>query len=188
MKVDDYRKTLQAHSGPLMGAIDWRALPNGNVDVTNDTSDLYRFFDCTAAAEFLYECVKRTVEEDLPREIEYLTAHDTAMRAIMNAIEMPDQLAASLIRFIRQNHGKLGRKRRDGEFAKLTDDEVELAEGIVKEAFEGSVNLGRGLDGRNRAANCAPTLSRVWPARPRPSRAGAGRRRISPPSPGSCGR
>lgn len=44
------------------------------------------------------------------------------------------------------------------------------------------------LDGRNRAANGAPTLSRAWLARTRPLRAGAGRRRISPPSPGSCGR
>ena len=136
-RIDDYRGTLQAHTGPLMEAVDWRALPNGNVDVTNDTGDLYRFFDCTAEAEFLCECVKRTVEEDLPREIRYLKAHDEAMRAIMNAIEMPDHLAASLITFIRQNDSKLGRKRWDREFVKLTDDEVEMAEGIVKAAFEG---------------------------------------------------
>ena len=134
-RIDDYRRTLQAHTGPLMEAIDWRPLPNGNVDVTNDTDDLYRFFDCTAATEFLYECVKRTVEEDLPREIAYLQAHDTAMRDLMNAIEMPDRIAASLIAFIRQNGGRLGRKRRDREFAKLTDDEVERAENIVNGAF-----------------------------------------------------
>jgi uncharacterized protein YdaU (DUF1376 family) len=48
-------------------------------------------------------------------------------------------VAATLITFIRQNEGKLGHKRRDREFAKLTDDEVELAEGIVNEAFESSV-------------------------------------------------
>ena len=138
-RIDDYRLTLQAHTGPLMDSIDWRALPNGNVDVTNDTGDLYRFFDCTAAAEFLYECVKRTVEEDLPREITYIQAHDAAMRNLMNAIEMPDRLAAGLITFIRQNDGRLGRKRRDREFAKLTDDEVELAESIVNDAFQNGI-------------------------------------------------
>jgi hypothetical protein len=138
-RIDDYRLTLQAHTGPLMDSIDWRALPNGNVDVTNDTGDLYRFFDCTAAAEFLYECVKRTVEEDLPREITYIQAHDAAMRNLMNAIEMPDRLAANLITFIRQNDGRLGRKRRDREFAKLTDDEVELAESIVNDAFQNGI-------------------------------------------------
>jgi len=39
------------------------------VKVLNDTADLYRCFDCTeAAAEFLYACVERTVEQDLTRE------------------------------------------------------------------------------------------------------------------------
>ena len=48
--------------------------------VLNDTADLYRYFDCTHAAEFLYACVHRTVEEDLPREIEYLRRHDQAIQ------------------------------------------------------------------------------------------------------------
>ncbi|MDP1667890.1 hypothetical protein [Phaeovulum sp.] len=48
--------------------------------------------------------------------------------------------ACGLGSFGRFPRGELGRKRRDGEFAKLTDDEVELAEGIVKEAFDGSVS------------------------------------------------
>ena len=119
-----------------MPFIDWRALPNGNVDVTNDTADLYRFFDCTDEAEFLYECVLRTIENDLPREIDYLKRHDAAMTAIMNAIEMPDRMAESLIMFIRRNDGKLGKRRREKEFAKLTDKEVALVEQAVTDAFE----------------------------------------------------
>jgi hypothetical protein len=35
------------------------------------------------------------------------------------------------------NEGKLGRKRREGEFEKLTDNEVTSIEAIVREAFEG---------------------------------------------------
>ena len=34
------------------------------------TADFYRYFDCTGEAEFLYSCVRRTVEKDLPREID----------------------------------------------------------------------------------------------------------------------
>ena len=59
--------TLQAISGPLMDFIEWRVTPGKNVEVTNHTADLYRYFDCTAEAEFLYACVRRTVEHDLPR-------------------------------------------------------------------------------------------------------------------------
>lgn len=134
-RIDQYRDTLEGHSGPLMPFIDWRTTADQNVEVTNDTADLYRYFDCTAEAEFLYACVQRTVEHDLPHELDYLRRHDEAMQRIMNLVEMPDQLAQSLITFIRQNEGRLGRRRREGVFAKLTDDEVTGIEAIVGDAF-----------------------------------------------------
>jgi len=136
-RIDEYRKTLQSHSGPLMSFIEWRPTPERNVDVLNDTADLYRYFDATEAAEFLYACVKRTVEQDLPREIDYLRRHDEALRRIMNTVEMPDRLAENLLMFIRQNKGKLPKRRRQGEFEKLTDAEVASLEAVVGEAFEG---------------------------------------------------
>lgn len=135
--IDEYRDALRAHSAPLMNFIDWRPTPERNVEVLNDTKDLYRYFDATRTAEYLYSCVERTVEHDLPREIDYLKRHDEAMQRIMNTIEMPDNMVEKLILFIRQNDGKLGRKRRGSEFAKLTEDEVKMLETIVNEAFEG---------------------------------------------------
>ncbi len=136
-RIDDYHTTLQAHSAPLMPFIDWRPTPERNVEVLNDTADLYRYFDCTDAAEFLYACVRRTVESDLPREIGYLRRHDEAIRRIMDAVEMPDRIAENLVMFIRQNKGTLSKRCRDGEFSKLRDDEVILIEQIVGDAFEG---------------------------------------------------
>ena len=134
--IDAYREALRAHSGPLMNFIEWRPTPNRNVEVLNDTADLYRYFDCTSTAEYLYGCVERTIEHDLPREIDYLKRHDDAMRRIMDAVEMPDRLAESLILFIRHNDGKLSKSRREDEFEKLTDPEVAIVEAIVREAFE----------------------------------------------------
>ena len=136
-RIDDYRSTLLSHSGPLMPFIAWRPTPQRNVEVLNDTADLYRYFDCTEAAEFLYACVRRTVEDDLPREIDYLRRHDEAIRRIMDAVEMPDRLAENLVMYIQNNKGKLSKRRRDGEFKQLTDDEATLLEGIVADAFEG---------------------------------------------------
>ena len=136
-RIDEYRATLQAHSGPLMPFIEWRATPDHNVDVINDTADLYRYFDCTEAAEFLYTCVRRTVEHDLPRELDYLARHDEALRRIMDEVEMPDRIAENLVMFIRQNNGSLPKKRREKEFVALKDGEVSMIEGIVREAFEG---------------------------------------------------
>lgn len=136
-RIDDYRKTLHVHSGPLMDFIDWRATADRNVAVLNDTADLYRYFDCTEAAEFLYACVQRTVEHDLPREIDYLIRYDETLRRIMNTVEMPDRLAQNLVMFVRQNRGKLSKKRRQNEFKKLTDEEAALLESIVRDEFEG---------------------------------------------------
>jgi hypothetical protein len=136
-RIDEYRTTLQAHSGPLMPFIAWRPTPDRNVEILNDTADLYRYFDCTRAAEFLYACVQHTVETDLPREIDYLRRHDEAMRRIMDTVEMPDRLAENLLMFIRQNGGTLPKRRRQKEFKALDDKEVRQLEDIVREAFDG---------------------------------------------------
>jgi len=136
-RIDDYRKTLQAHSAPLMDFIKWRPTAERNVEVLNDTADLYRYFDCTQAAEYLYACVQRTVEQDLPREIDYLRRHDEAMHRIHEMIEMPDHLVQNLILFIRHNDGTLSKRKREKEFYKLTDEEVHGLESIVQDAFEG---------------------------------------------------
>ena len=135
-RIEDYRDTLQAHSAPLMPFIEWKVTADQNVEVINETADLYRYFDCTAEAEFLYACVQRTVEHDLPQEIDYLKRHDAALKRIMNAVEMPDRVAQSLIIFIRQNGFKLARRRRENEFEKLTDAEVAAMEAIIRDEFE----------------------------------------------------
>ncbi len=136
-RIDDYRIALQAHSVPLMPFIEWHPTPERNVEVVNDTADFYRYFDCTEVAEFLYACVQRTVDEDLPRKIDYLRRHDEAIQRVMEMVEMPDRIAENLVMFIRQNGGTLSGKRRQGEFQKLTDHEVQRIERIVADAFSG---------------------------------------------------
>lgn len=136
-RIEAYRQTLQDHTAPLLPFIDWRPTPERNVEVSNATTDLYRYCDCTAAAEFLYACVQRTVEHDLPREIDYLQRHDEALQRIMATVEMPDRLAEDLLMFIRQNHGTLAKRRRQKEFSALTQAEVAVIEGLVREVFDG---------------------------------------------------
>jgi hypothetical protein len=94
------------------------------------------YYDCTEEAEFLYSCVRRTVDEDLPREIAYLRRHDEAIRRIMDVVEMPDRIAEDLVWYVRENKGTLAKKRRRSEFKKLRDDEVASIEGIVREVFQ----------------------------------------------------
>lgn len=134
-RIEEYRSVLQGHSAALMPFIEWQPTPDHNVNVTNDTADLYRYFDATDEAEFLYSCVQTTIEKDLPREIAYLIAHDAAQNGIMEFVEMPNKLAQDLIMFVRQNQGVLPNKRREKEFSALTAEEVFAIEKIIADAY-----------------------------------------------------
>ncbi|NMG16654.1 Fido domain-containing protein [Aromatoleum bremense] len=134
-RIDGYRNALRQHSGPLMPFIEWQPNARRNVDVLNDTADLYRFGDYTALAEYLYACVEHTITQLLPDEVRYLQCHDRALAAIAQRIDMPENLARDLIMFITQNDMKLPARRRKKEFAALTDAEVQAIEADVAQAF-----------------------------------------------------
>ena len=55
----------------------------------------------------------------------------------MNTIEMPDKMSENLVRVICLNEGTPGRKRRQGEFERLTGDKVASIVAIVREVFDG---------------------------------------------------
>ncbi len=80
--------------------------------------------------------LKTTIENDLPREISYLIAHDEAEKNIMEYIEMSNKLAQDLIMFVRQNGGVMPKKRREKEFSVLTEEEVVCVEKIIMDAYE----------------------------------------------------
>ena len=53
-RIDEYRKVLESYSQRVLPLIKWKPTKDGNVEVLNDTADLYRYFDATPQAEFLY--------------------------------------------------------------------------------------------------------------------------------------
>lgn len=134
-RIDDYRRVLEDYSARLLPLIEWRPTVDGNVHVLNETGDFYRFFDATAQTEFLYECVHRTVERDLPEEADFLRRYDAFRSRLSLIADMPDRLSDLLFRFLRQNEGNLSQRVRSKEFAALTDEEVSRVEAIYREIF-----------------------------------------------------
>lgn len=134
--IDDYRQVLESYSRPRLEFIEWRPTVDGNVDVINETIDLYRYFDATRMAEFLYDCVKETIEKVLPEEIQYLECYDQMKKSINDLFDMPDHLADLLIRFLEQNGGKLSKRAREKEFKALTNQECGQLEQIYHEIFK----------------------------------------------------
>lgn len=127
-RIEEYRQVLESFSQPRLKFIEWRPTKDGNVEVLNDTIDLYRYFDATRETEFLYDCVLQTIEDILPKEIEYLEKYDRMKSAIIERFDMPDHLIDLLINFLQQNHGKLSNRARQKEFKALSDQESEELE------------------------------------------------------------
>lgn len=135
--IDRYRAVLESYSTRLLPLVEWQPTDKFNVRVLNDTADFYRYFDATPHAEFLYECVRKTIEEDLPAETEFLRRYDRFRAGIEMLIDMPERTIDLLFRFLHQNGGKLSKRARGGEFSALTDQEVGQVENIYTESFGG---------------------------------------------------
>ena len=110
-------------------------MPSGNVQVKNETANYYRYFDATAHAEFLYTCVRETIEHDLPDEVAYLQAYDRFSQGAQAILDIPNQKIDLLHHFLRQGKGRLSKRARTKEFAALTDAEIAQIEGLYSDSF-----------------------------------------------------
>lgn len=136
-KINEYRGVLESYSQRLLPLVEWEPTPEFNVRVLNDTGDFYRFFDATPHAEFLYACVQRTIERDLPEETAFLQRYDQFRRQVDASIDMPERLTDLLFRFLHQNGGRLSNRAREKEFAALTNEEAGRIEAIYAQTFGG---------------------------------------------------
>lgn len=134
-RIDEYRQVLQAYSLPRLDCIDWEPTERNNVKVNNDTLDLYRYFDATPQAEFLYRCIATTVDKTLPEEIAYLQKHDAFTGFVSQHLDMPSTTMNLLVRFLESGNGRLSRRARDKEFAQLTSKEVAMLEDAWQQIF-----------------------------------------------------
>ncbi|MDD9968061.1 MAG: Fic family protein [Myxococcales bacterium] len=133
--IDAYRTVLRSYSGPLLPFIDWRATPQNNVEVLNDTARYYRYFDATAHAEYLYACVAETVDRDLPQEVAYLDAFDRFAERVQRVVDMPDRMIALLARFLEQSGGSLSARARAKEFQAFNEAEATAVEAAFAETI-----------------------------------------------------
>jgi hypothetical protein len=133
--INDYSKTLELYSHPVMDQIEWKPSSDKNVEILNDTIDYYSYFDATDQAEFLYDCVHDTLVNIIPAEVDYLRKYDEFKRFIDDAYEMPDDLVALLVRFLEQGAGILSKRALNKEFSALKESEEKEIENAYHEIF-----------------------------------------------------
>ena len=127
---------LEQFTQPRLKYVEWQPTKDSNVHVTNETADLYRYGDMTRQVEFLFECVKDTVDTVLPEEVLYLERYDEIWGYINNRFDMPQKSLSLLLNFLRQSYGRLSKRARTREFSALTNAEVKEIESKYQEVFE----------------------------------------------------
>jgi Fic/DOC family protein len=125
-----YDGVLEGFSQSVSPYIDYEMHEDGTLVVNNETAHLYKFWDATTFAEYLYDCVAETIRTDLKEEIGFLRVFDGAIRATMEIVDMPDRRASLLVRLILQNNGRLSQARRSS-FPELKDEEISAIEEAV---------------------------------------------------------
>lgn len=131
-RIYQYQEVLESYSSPRLDLIEWEPTPDHSIKILNDTIDLYRYYDLTAQAEFLYECVEETIVQIIPEELDYLEKYDKMSQYINSMVSLPDTKVDLLIKLLHQNKGKLSGKKRKKEYDELTDEEILL----IEEKFE----------------------------------------------------
>lgn len=74
--------------------------------------------------------MRKTIEEDLPAETDYLRRYDEFRAGVEEIVDMPDQTIDLLFRMLRQNNGRLSQRARQCEFRQLTNEEAQAVEAI----------------------------------------------------------
>lgn len=131
-----YRHVLEVISRPMLTVIDWRQTERGNVEVLNEISDLYRYFDATLHVEFLYDCLERTIGKLLPDELRFLSARDNFHREAAMIVDMPERMLDNLFHMLRNNGGRFSNRMRSKEFAALQEEEFTAFESAFQRATE----------------------------------------------------
>ncbi len=132
---EGYDRVLERYSSSVLPFISYDLNAEGLMTVHNETARLYRFFDATPHAEYLYHCIEETIRRDLREEIGFLVVFDAAMRKAHEIVDMPDRRASLLVRLILQNRGRLPRGKR-ALFAEIKDDELHRIEEAVWRTWE----------------------------------------------------
>ena len=132
-----YDEVLEGFSQSVSSSIEYDLLQVGSLVVNNETAHLYRFWDATEFAEYLYDCVAETIRTDLKQEIGFLKVFDAAISATMEVVDMPDRRASLLVRLILQKKGRLSQAKR-AAFSELSDQEVSAIEAAVASCTQGS--------------------------------------------------
>lgn len=97
-------------------------------------SRAYRFFDASREVAFLHRMIQQAVEDEIPRELAWLSGYDKAFERLDAEFDLPAKDLSALIRMAQSNQGRLSTRRRKQHFH-LPADVLDRIEEVVRESF-----------------------------------------------------
>lgn len=129
-----YDAALESVSARILPFVRHSLDDRGELRIEGDPDLLYRYPELTAVCEATFRWLERTIEVELPAELEFLRRYDEVRERMREVVEMPDRKEQLFIKLCVGNGGRLSaRKRR--YYAELDDATIAALEAIVKEVM-----------------------------------------------------
>lgn len=133
--IPEYLEVLAGFSRPVTRLWEYvRGEMTPHITV-NPGSRAYRFFDASREVAFLYRMIHLAVEEEIPRELAWLSGFDQALDLLESEFDLPQKDLATLIRMAYSNHGRLSANRRK-QYSYLPVSLLDRIETVVQACFD----------------------------------------------------
>lgn len=130
-----YLQALDVVSQPMLSHVLYNRDPRtGQVDVTNDTADLYRYPDLTAACEYLYAKIEEALDRDVHAELVYLQTYDRAQLRVRLVRQLPDHQEQAALRLCFAE-GRIDPAMRAQHFPDLSAQDLDAIEQAVQQVI-----------------------------------------------------
>ncbi|QEI08708.1 Fic family protein [Pigmentiphaga aceris] len=132
--IADYLGVLEGFSKPVTRLWNYVRADTEPLVLAHPGSGAYRFFDASREVAFLHRMVQLAVEDEIPRELAWLSGYDRAFELLNNEFDLPRSDLSALIRMAQSQQGRLSINRRK-QYAHLPENVFARIEQVVTEAF-----------------------------------------------------
>lgn len=139
--MGEYDACLEKFSRPLKHLVRYELDDAGRMSISGDTADFYRYMDMTHVAEYLFKTIKQSIQNDFPKELDFMEKYSRAMDGLKRTSELSDRLLGLLLNDIAE-FGALSKKKRKKLFADVPDHEIADLEAIARSVFQPAENDG----------------------------------------------
>lgn len=132
--IPAYLAVLTAFSKPVTSLWDYRKTDGEPTIVRSPGSRPYRFFEADREVAFLHDMIRRSVQEEIPRELAWLQGYDNAFAILDQELDIPQKDLSALIRAAQSNQGTLSLNKRK-QYVHLPQAVLNRIEAVVRQSF-----------------------------------------------------